>query len=758
MASSREGNAEKEAVGSDVLTAHLLSSLESMPDGFILLDRDWRFLYLNAQAEKILRRTREGLLGRNMWAEFPDAVGSIAEREYSRVMREGGTTTFEIDYAPLNARLEVRAHATQTGGLGLFVRDVTDRFATEERARLLQAAVSQLDDIVMITEAAAPGEDRASALMYVNEAFERLTGFTRAEAETLPNKFLRGRMTDMSVLEPMIRELRTGKVVRGELAFLTKDGSTLCVDMQIAPFRAPSGEATHMVVVSRDITGRKRAESELRESNERFRLIAQATADVVWDWNLTDNTIWWSDGIRSRFGHVHGGSAPVQEAWFAHIHPDDLDRVVAGAEAVIKSGGESWSAEYRFMHADGLAAQVMDRGFVIRDEGGVALRMVGSMLDVTEQRELEARLRQSQRLEAVGQLTGGIAHDFNNLLTVILSNAELLEKRLAHDERSRMLAEMSRMAAERGAELTNRLLAFSRSQALDPKPTDVATLVRNMKGLLGRALGEQISVEVSAEPDLWSALIDTLQLETAILNLCINARDAMPDGGVVRIDMANTSSEGRDWVLVCVSDSGIGMDAATVARAFEPFFTTKDVGKGSGLGLSMVYGFVTQSKGRVEIESAPGEGARVKLYLPRGPQIAQQAQPVADPAAATGSERVLLVEDDDLVRVQVSTELETLGYRVVTARSGAEALEVLQTAGPFDLLFTDVVMPGGMNGRELAEAAHRIAPDLPVLYTSGNPDIILSEEGRIASGTLLLRKPYRRRELALKLLEALGAR
>lgn len=749
----------------DALTAQLRASLESMPDAFLLLDHEWRFTYVNSKAERQLQRSREALLGKTLWAEFPVVVGSRADTEYRRIMRDGGHATFEVDYALNSARIEVRAFRTESMGLALYLRDISKAYAMQQQMRLLQAAVSQLDDIVVITEAAT-AESPTPGIVFVNDAFVRKTGYSAEEIHGRSPQVMRGPLTDLVLLEDMRLQLLAGQATRGELIYHTKSGAPLWVDLQMSPFRAPTGEATHIVIVAREISERKRAEQALKESNERFRIIAQATADVVWDWDLVDDTIWWGDGMRTRFGYAYDQTPQIGESWVQHIHPDDRDRVVTGIHAAIDGGEVLWTDEYRFVRADGSFAQVSDRGFVIRNDNDVAVRMVGAMLDVTEQRELEAQLRQSQRLEAVGQLTGGVAHDFNNLLTVILSNAELLETRLAGNEQMHALAQMTRIAAERGAELTSRLLSFSRRQALDPKATDVAQLARGMEGLLKRALGEHVEVRIAATDDLWEALIDKLQLESAILNLCINARDAMPDGGIVSIELANVclladgnGGEAGDYVVVCVGDTGTGMDEATKTRAFEPFFTTKEIGKGSGLGLSMVYGFVTQSKGRIEIDTEVGEGARIKLYLPRATGVEAVAEAGGDGGdVAVGNERVLLVEDDDLVRVQVANELREMGYRVVTARNGNEAIELLRADTAFDLLFTDVVMPGGVNGRQLADAARELVPGLPVLYTSGNPDIVLAEEGRLATGTHLLRKPYRRRELGAKLRQALAGR
>jgi len=382
--------------------------------------------------------------------------------------------------------------------------------------------------------------------------------------------------------------------------------------------------------------------------------------------------------------------------------------------------------------------------------------------------ELDQKLRMSQKMESLGHLTGGIAHDFNNLLTVILGNAEILTEKLAKDERLRALAEMTRNAALRGAALTSRLLAFGRRQALNPKATDINKLILGMDGLLRRTLGEQIEVEVVNGGGLWTALIDAAQLESAVLNLCINARDAMHNGGRLTIETANVrfdatyaanqvEVEPGQYVMIAVSDSGTGMDAETLARAFDPFFTTKDVGKGSGLGLSMVYGFVKQSKGHVRIYSEMGHGTTVKLYLPRAGEHPESTDDKPNAAIEQGNGKILLVEDDDLVRNHAEAQLKTFGYDVVAARNGPEALRILSTAVDFDLLFTDIVMPGGMSGRQLAEEAAKLRPNLPVLFTSGYTENAVLHHDRLDRGVHLLQKPYRGQELAAKIRAVLDA-
>jgi signal transduction histidine kinase len=387
--------------------------------------------------------------------------------------------------------------------------------------------------------------------------------------------------------------------------------------------------------------------------------------------------------------------------------------------------------------------------------------------DVTEKRELEARLRQAQRLEAVGQLTGGVAHDFNNLLTVIIGNAELLGDRLADNPALVGLAQMTLTAAERGAELTQRLLAFARKQTLEPRAVDVNALLTGMNALLRRSLGEHVEIELARNADIWNAFVDAAQLESAVLNLAINARDAMPAGGRLTIEASNATLDGSyardhdevgagDYVMIAISDTGSGMPPGVVARAFEPFFTTKDVGKGSGLGLSMVHGFVKQSGGHVKIYSEEGHGTTIKLYLPKAERDERAAAPTRPELAEGGSEHVLLVEDDDQVREHVASQLAQLGYQVVAVTHGAAALDAMASQG-FDLLFTDVVMPGGMSGRQLAEEARKRQPGLRILFTSGYTENAIVHHGRLDPGVHLLNKPYRRSDLAVKVRQALRA-
>lgn len=388
--------------------------------------------------------------------------------------------------------------------------------------------------------------------------------------------------------------------------------------------------------------------------------------------------------------------------------------------------------------------------------------------DITEQRRLAQQLDQAQRMDTLGQLTGGVAHDFNNLLTVILGNAETLSEQYGADGQQRQMADMIASAARRGAEMTQRLLAFARKQALQPQPSDINRLLRQLGPLLERALGEHIEIEMVRAAGLWSAMVDPGQLEIALLNLAVNARDAMPGGGRLTIETANARLDeayaaqhdevrAGQYVMLAVSDTGSGISPELLSRVFEPFFTTKEIGKGTGLGLAMVYGFAKQSHGHVSIYSELDRGTTVRLYLPRIFESESNVPILPDhmPAGSEQGELVLLVEDDEMVRRFASQQVASLGYRVVEAANGPQALQCLAEHPDVALLFTDVVMPGGMSGRELADAVQALRPGLPVLYTSGYTENAIVHHGRLDPGVLLLGKPYRRAELADKLQQAL---
>jgi len=444
------------------------------------------------------------------------------------------------------------------------------------------------------------------------------------------------------------------------------------------------------------------------------------------------------------------------------VHSDDIDRTRNEMRAA-RQGHVVRLFDDRNVHKDGHAVPMVWNG--VWSEPAQRYFFIGR--DMTERVALEQQLRQSQKLDSIGQLTGGIAHDFNNILTVITGMIEILADAVAQSPRLAAVAKMIDDAAARGADLTGRLLAFARKQPLRPRPTDVNELIVDTVKMLRSTLGEGIDIQTRLEHNTWPAMIDPSQLGTALINLAVNARDAMPNGGRLILETGNVildasgSADNADvrpgpYVMVAVSDTGTGIPAAIREKVFEPFFTTKETGRGTGLGLSMVYGFVKQSGGHIRIHSEDGRGTTFKVYLPRADDEVGAAPAAQVGAPSGGTETVLVVEDDALVRQYVVTRLENLGYTVLCAASASEALELVNTGAAFDLLFTDVIMGGGMNGRELAEAIVKQRPTTKVLFTSGYSEDVLVHHGRLDPGVALINKPYRETELARKIREVLG--
>ena len=438
------------------------------------------------------------------------------------------------------------------------------------------------------------------------------------------------------------------------------------------------------------------------------------------------------------------------------LHDDaEAARILAHDRSVIVTGQVAVTPNGLFRVADGGVRNLRIIKMPYTTQSG-ELAVLGIAEDITEQRAAENERRRAQRMDALGKMTGGVAHDFNNLLTIILGNLQLLERRLK-DDPLRTLAQTAERAARRGADVTRRLLAFARSQPLEPRSIDLNDMVRDMTALVERSLGSTIAIETVLANDLWQTRADPGQVENALLNLVINSRDAMPHGGRLVIETSNVTFADRarrpgdlapgDYVAVAVRDNGTGMSEDVIARAVEPFFTTKEVGKGSGLGLSMIYGFVRQSGGDLTIESELGKGTTVRLYLPRVVGMVATGPEREAPMPVGGRETVLLVEDDPDVRSFARTALANLDYRVIEAESAAAALEMLETAGHSDLLFVDTTLPGGMNGVTLAEAVRRRIPAIGVVITSGNPDV-LHDEQAAALRTAFLRKPYTQQDLA----------
>jgi PAS domain S-box-containing protein len=558
------------------------------------------------------------------------------------------------------------------------------------------------------------------------------------------------------------RIIGVGRVVVGE----RKDGTTFPMDLSVGEAKE-DGESIFVGIIH-DLTERKRSEQAIREAAQRLKAVVDTAVDGVILIDARGKVMMFNPACEALFGY---GAAEVigrnvkmlMPAPFRGEHDRYLSNYLTTRVPKIIGIGREVSGRRK----DGTTFPMdLSVGEAMQDDGPV---FVGIIHDLTERKRTSEQLFQAQKMETVGQLSGGIAHDFNNLLTVIIGNAESLSDVLKARPDLRKLAEAIIAAGERGAELTQRLLAFSRRQTLKPSQIDCNQLVDKMGRLLRRTLREDIDIATTLESELKSAFADPAQLESAVLNLALNAQDAMPSGGRITVSTANASLDEQyrsthpevptgDYIMVAVTDDGDGMPPEVLARAFEPFFTTKEVGKGSGLGLSMVYGFVKQSNGHVAIYSEVGLGTTVRIYLPvaRGDDSHEAAPTAAEePLAPGGQETVLVAEDDAFVRDHAVSIIKGLGYQVIASVDGDDAMRCLASGAPVDLLFTDVVMPGSINGIDLVERAQQLRPGLKVLLTSGYALDNLRARRQLPSGIAVLHKPYRKVELARRIRDTL---
>ncbi|UAW96857.1 PAS domain-containing protein [Halopseudomonas nanhaiensis] len=590
-----------------------------------------------------------------------------------------------------------------------------------------------------------------------------------------------------------------GKVAKtGEPASFENYAEAFSRWFDVRAVRVGDPDERQIAIIFHDITERRNAQERLRKSEllardsaERVQLALAAGAIIgTWHWDLPNDRFTVDEGFANAFGldPSLGHDGLSLEQVVETVHPDDRTGLMEAINEVIARGG-AYAHQYRVRRSDGLYYWIEANGRVEHTADGVPIRFPGVLLDVEERRAVEAerdralaalralndtleqrvaertnelmqaeeKLRQSQKMEAVGQLTGGLAHDFNNLLAGISGALELMAKRVA-DGRTGELGQYivaAQGAARRAASLTHRLLAFSRRQTLDPRPTDTNALIRGMLELIQHAVGPGITVNANAADNLWTTLVDPGQLENSLLNLCLNARDAMPSGGRITIATHNKVIDAADaealdvpagdYLLICVIDTGIGMPPDVVARAFDPFFTTKPIGQGTGLGLSMIYGFAQQSGGQVRIDSTPGEGTTICLYLPRHEGAVETVEGLAEmsPSAySDAGETILIVDDEPTVRMLLREALGDNGYTLIEAADSVAGLKLLRSDVHIDLLITDVGLPGGMNGRQMADAGLEVRPDLKVLFITGYAESVVFGSSNLPSGMQVLTKPF----------------
>ncbi len=782
--------AEEEARASE---ERLRAIADALPVLISYIDRDQIFRFVNRTYEIWFDRPRTEIVGRRVEEVMTPTMYAARRAKLERALA-GEDVSYEVEF-PRQGRVAFTEvvhvpHRDARGevlGVYVIVTDVTphklaERAIAESEARF-RAIANSAPVLIWVTGADGRRE-------FVNQAY--LDYFGGGYEETLEFDWRNALHPDdlPRILQEAPSVDPSTKLVTVEARFRRGDGEWRWLRAESQPRWTVAGEQAGFIGVAHDVTAAKQAQEALAEINETLeRRVEERTAALTASEALVTtffqhspecHAVLVAEGDGFRFQEINPATLQLYGKTRAEVigrltedvlTPDSAAEVNGNIRACLRKGGP-----YRYERIqEGRTVEAVATPVPSRD--GERRRVVVSARDVTERRRLEEQLRQALKMEALGQLTGGVAHDFNNLLTLVLGGLDTIDRQLvllpevpprARIERAK---DMALQGVQRARALTTRLLAFARRQALAPQPVDPNALVAGISDLLQRTLGEQIALRTILADHVWNAFVDPNQLENALINLALNARDAMPRGGSLVIETANRTLDAADvasfaeqveageYLSIAVMDTGAGMDPETRARAFDPFFTTKDVGKGTGFGLSQVYGFCRQSGGYAEIESSPGRGATVRMFLPRqSAPFAELAEPSeASFAGAGGRESILLVEDDDGVRAFASETLRDLGYRVAEASSGKAALSILDNAHDLNLLLTDVVMPGGYNGRELADEAVRRRPGLKVLYMTGYSRDAINWRGRLEPGIHLLAKPFSHEELAAKVRKRLDA-
>jgi PAS domain S-box-containing protein len=749
--------------------------------GFGLIEMNDAFLAMTGFS-------RDEALGKT-WQELtPEEFHPVSLQAVHEVTTRGESTPYEKQYFRKDGSRWWGLFAARKVGDEImeFVLDTSARWQAQEALReseeQFRLIVENARDYAIFT---VDAQDRITAWFAGAAA---VFGWTAEEAAGQPSAILyTPEDREQGVPEQEAETARTHGTAPNVRWHLRKDGARVFIEGSRTALRSADGQLRGFLKIGQDVTERRRTEESLRESEARFRHMADSAPALIWMTDAGGQVTF----ANMHYDHMFGRPASdiLGRGWEEIVLPEDLDRHYAAFLEAFNARAP-FKTETRVRDKEGEVRWLRCEGVPRLDNTGRFLGYTGCNVDITEARlaadELEHRvvertaelmaaeatLRQAQKMEAVGQLTGGIAHDFNNMLQGVSGGLDLIQNRIEQGRVAEVgrFVEVTRQTLQRAAALTHRLLAFARRQTLDPKPVNADALAQSMEELIRRTVGPAIQVELRLQDGSWTVQCDPNQLENVLLNLAINARDAMPEGGrlIIGTQHARLSAndvvyeegaEPGDFVEIAVTDTGVGMDEATLTRAFEPFFTTKPLGEGTGLGLSQLYGFVRQSRGVVQLNSKPGQGTTVRFFLPRHRQsgkAAEEAAPGSVPGAsqasrAVGGGTVLLVEDEAEVRAMAAEHLRDLGYTVLEAVDGPSALRILQDSrgSHLDLLVTDVGLPNGLNGRQVADAAREYRPGLPVLLITGYAGGVL--EGQLAPGMSVLSKPFRLDVLAAKM-------
>ncbi len=756
---ARDHHAERERLFS--------AAVESSNDAIVTTSLDGTITGWNSAAERLYGYAAADVAGQNITMLVPTSrlpemqdtlrrIGwgeSIEHNETTRLHRDGSAIEISLSISP------IKAPSGATIGISTVARDITDnnktRLALRQQTEELRRVFEASQDLIMVM-------DSRGSVVQISPSCLTILGYRPGEMIGHSGvDFIHPDHLEKSRDE--MRALRRGqRPTIADTRCIHRDGR----EVWLSWLGVWSQPVKRFFFVGRDMTEGRRAQEALRESALLARGIINTALDAFVQMDERGTITDWNSQAENIFGWTRDEAvgAKLSELIIPYVH---RSAHTAGMERFLRTGEAAILGrrfEIEAMRRDGGEIKVELSVTELKRRNGFVFN--GFMRDLTDRIATEDRIRQAEKMEAVGQLTGGIAHDFNNILTVITGTIEILTDAVRNEPQLAAITRMIDEAASRGADLTQHLLAFARKQPLEPRETDVNVLIIDTAKLLQRTLGEHVEIESVFADETCPAIVDPNQLATAILNLALNARDAMPDGGKLIIETglvvldesyARTHNDVRPgrYAMIAVSDTGTGIPAGILDKVFNPFFTSKGPGKGTGLGLSMVYGFVKQSAGHIMIYSEEGHGTTIKMYLPPATGIALAAESGQALTIVGGNETILVVEDDTLVRNYVLTQLHSLGYVTLDAGNTTEALAIVNAGHSFDLLFTDVIMPG-LNGRQLANEILKIRPEMKLLFTSGYTENAIIHHGRLDEGVLLLAKPYRKSDMAIMMRKALG--
>ena len=749
---------------------------ESAPLGIFKLDATGRCTYHNAALSVLTGRSLEQNLGLGWRRSAHPDDGAAMILSWAQAVANG--TTWDHEQRLLRPDGSVRwvhtlvapardAEGRITGFVGT-VEDITQRRANEGALQRQQAELRVLFDLM---PAMIWFKDANNRILRVNQRVADAAGKSVEEiegkpsVEIYPQDAARFYADDLEVINSGVPKLGIVETIPDPA------GKTRWVQTDKVPYHDKDGKVLGIIVMAQDITARELAEVALRESEERFKFVARAVSDAIWDWNIAAGTVWWNEGFFTAFGYALGEIEPSYEAWTSHIHSDERPGVIASISAAIASDAITWGAEYRFQRKDQSFASVQDRGYILRDATGQAIRMVGGLRDLTEQKKMEAQFLRAQRMDSIGTLAGGIAHDLNNVLAPILMSIELLKLDPTNDPgRSKMLDTIM-LSCRRGADLVRQVLSFARGLDGQRVAIRLRHLIDDLEGMIGETFPRNIQIVSDIPGDIWPVSGDPTQLHQVLLNLAVNARDAMPHGGTLTIAASNvtldaqyagTSREAKSGphVLLKVTDTGSGIPPEVRDRIFEPFFTTKGIGEGTGIGLASVHAIVKSHGGFITVESEVGHGTTFTIHLPADLALRSQVtqHPLARFAPPHGhGELILVVDDESSIREITQQTLEAFGYKVLVATDGAEAvaLYAMQSA-QISAVLTDMMMPI-MDGASTIKVILRINPAARIIAASGIDSKDAVTKAGIAGIKHFLAKPYTAETLLLLMREVIDS-